>query len=320
MRKQLFFLLLLLPMTVAAHSPAAPEVFLRKAVQVHKATLTLGDVAAIEGASDRVSRLGRLPIGPAPTTQSVREIGREELQRWIDTAPGELGSVVWRGNASVRVTRKQAALDQDAVAEVAQATAARALRQKFQRFEVELAGSPLPELIAAGQYELRARPVELGAEIPSRLVVWIELWREKRLYRALPVALNVRAIAPVFRLNASLPAGASLSPQDVTIEERDVAALGAAYWPAEEPLSAVRTKHAVAAGSVLLRSQLQALPDVERGDQVALRVRSGTVMIETTALAMQDGWASRTVRVRPAQGTETVLARVVRNGLVEIQE
>ncbi|HCW19636.1 MAG TPA: hypothetical protein DHL02_17140 [Achromobacter sp.] len=74
------------------------------------------------------------------------------------------------------------------------------------------------------------------------------------------------------------------------------------------------------AGTVLLRSQLEALPDVERGDQVALRVRSGTVVIETSAEALQDGWTNRSVRVRPAQGTDAVLARVVRSGLVEIQE
>ncbi len=318
--KKLIVALLFWPATGAAVSPDTPAVFLRNAVQVQKATLTLGDIAAIEGRSDRVSLLAGLPIGPAPAANAVREIGREELQRWMDTASGDFGSVTWRGNASVRVTRKAAALDHDAVTDIAIATAARALATRFQKFYIEPAGSPLPELIAAGNYELRGRPVDLDAEIPSRLVVWIELWQMKRLYRAVPVALNIRAMAPVLRLNASLPAGASLSPQDVTLEERDVAALAGAYWPAQEPLSAVRTRQAVAAGSVLMRSQLQALPDVERGDQVALRVRSGTVTIETTAQALQDGWANRAVRVRPAQGTDTVLARVVRSGLVEIQE
>lgn len=318
--RKLILSVLLWPLTAAAFSPDTPAVFLRSAVQVQNAHLTLGDIAAIEGTSDSVSRLAGLPIGPAPAANSVREIGREEIQRWIDTAPVEMGSVIWRGNTSVRVTRKAASLDHDAVVEAAKAMAAQALQARFQKFDVEPAGSPLPALIAAGGYEIRARPVELGVEIPSRLVVWIELWQKKRLYRALPVAVNIRAIAPVFRLNASLPAGASLSQHDVTVEERDVAALAGAYWPAEESLSSVRTKQAVAAGSVLMRSQLQALPDVERGDQVALRVRSGTVVIETTAHALQDGWANRSLRVRPAQSTDAVLARVVRSGLVEIQE
>ncbi|QVQ26140.1 flagellar basal body P-ring formation chaperone FlgA [Achromobacter deleyi] len=318
--RKLILLLLLWSASAGAFTPDAPAIFLRNAVQVQKPVLTLGDIAAIEGAADSVSLLAGLPIGPAPAANAVREIGREELQRWIDTAPGELGAVTWRGNASVRVTRKAAPLDHDAVTEAAKVMAAQALRVRFQRFDVEPAGNPLPELVAAGQYQLRARPVELGMEIPSRLVVWVELWQGKRLYRAVPVALNIRAIAPVLRLNASLPAGASLSPRDVTVEERDVAALAGAYWPAEEPLQAVRTKLAVEAGSVLMRSQLQALPDVERGDQVALRVRSGSVMIETTAQALQDGWSNRSVRVRPALGTDVVQARVVRSGLVEIQE
>ena len=71
---------------------------------------------------------------------------------------------------------------------------------------------------------------------------------------------------------------------------------------------------------VLLRSQLDALPDIERGDQVALRVRAGTVTIETTAQAMQDGWTDRNVRVLPANATDTIQARVIRAGLVEVMQ
>jgi len=318
--RKLILAILLWPFAAGAYMPEPSVAFLRKAVQIQKAALTLGDIVSIEGPADRVRLLVALPIGPSPALNTVREIGREELQRWIETAPQDLGAVAWRGNASVQVTRKAASLDHDALTNAAKAAATEALRARFRSFAVESAGNPLPELVAAGKYQLRARPVELGVEVPARLVVWIELWQKTRMYRAVPVALNIRAVAPVLRLNASLPSGASLSPQDVTVEERDVAALAGAYWPADEPLEAVRTKQAVAAGSVLMRSQLQALPDVERGDQVALRVRAGAVVIETTAQALQDGWANRSVRVRPTQGTDVVQARVVRSGLVEMQE
>jgi flagella basal body P-ring formation protein FlgA len=318
--KRILPFLFLWPAFAGAVAPDATALFLRNAVQVQKPVLTLGDIASIEGSADRVAHLASLPIGPAPTVNAERKIGRQELQRWIDTAPQDLGPVTWRGNASVRVTRKAASLDRNALTEAAVTAAAAALRVRYGKFDVESAGSPMPDLVASGRYQIRPRAVELGEETPSRLVVWVELWEKARFYRAVPVALNIRAFAPVLRLNASLPAGASLSATDVTMEERDVAALDGAAWPVGDTLQAVRTKLPVAAGAVLLRSQLQALPDVERGDQVALRVRSGTVVIETTAEALQDGWANRSVRVRPAQATDAVLARVVRSGLVEIQE
>lgn len=320
MRKLILPLLLLWPAIAGAVAPDVVAVFLRNAVQVQKPVLTLGDIASIEGPADRVTHFASLSIGPAPAANAERRIGREELQRWIDTASQDLGPVTWRGNPSVRVTRKAAPLDRDALTEAAVSAAAAALRTRYVKFDVESAGNPLPGMSASGRYRIRPRPVELGDETPSRLVVWVELWEQTRLYRAVPVALNIRAFAPVLRVNADVPAGASLSPKDVALEERDVAALAGAYWPPEDSLRAVRTKQAVAAGAVLLRSQLQALPDVERGDQVALRVRSGTVVIETSAEALQDGWTNRSVRVRPAQGTDAVLARVVRSGLVEIQE
>ena len=83
---------------------------------------------------------------------------------------------------------------------------------------------------------------------------------------------------------------------------------------------APRARQPLAAGAVLMRSQLQALPDVERGDQVALRVRAGSVTIETSARALQDGWTDRTLRVMPANASEAVVARVVRGGLVEVSQ
>lgn len=317
--RKLFFLLMLWPCVAAAVPQEGDAVlFLRAQVRVPTAVLTLGDVARIEAPAERLPALASLAIGVVPPAGATREIGREELQRWIDTAGQDLGQVQWRGNASVRVARKTAALDADAVLKVAQDAARQALQARFEEFSVEAAGNPLPDVVSAGAFELRARPVAASDTLASRLVVWVELWQKGQLYRAVPVALKVRAMAPVLRVNAGLPAGASVSMADVTVEQRDVAALVGAYWPADEPLGAVRTRQAVAPGAVLLRSQLDALPDVERGDQVALRVRAGTVTIETTAQAMQDGWANRTLRVLPANATDTIQARVIRGGLVEV--
>lgn len=318
MRKLLLLSMLWPCLAVAVPQDETAVLFLRAAVKVPAAVLTLGDVARIEAPAERLPALAGLAIGIVPPAGATREIDRAELQRWIDTAAQELGSVQWRGNTSVRVTRKTVALDAEAVLRVAQDAARKALQARFDDFSVDAAGSPLPDLVAAGAFELRARPVAVSDTLASRLVVWVELWQQGRLYRAVPVALKVRAMAPVLRVKAGLPVGASVSMADVTVEQRDVAALAGGYWPADEPLGAVRTRQAVAAGAVLMRSQLDALPDVERGDQVALRVRAGTVTIETTAQAMQDGWANRTLRVLPANATDTIQARVIRGGLVEV--
>lgn len=47
-------------------------------------------------------------------------------------------------------------------------------------------------------------------------------------------------------------------------------------------------------------------------------MRAGSVTIETSAQAMQDGWINRTLRVLPANATDTIQARVIRGGLVEV--
>jgi hypothetical protein len=84
--------------------------------------------------------------------------------------------------------------------------------------------------------------------------------------------------------------------------------------PAQE-MHAVRIEPAARAATSV--PVVPAEVSVARGDWVSLRLKSGSVELETRVQALQDGRVGDVVRVRASAATETVQARVVSNGHVE---
>jgi flagella basal body P-ring formation protein FlgA len=59
-------------------------------------------------------------------------------------------------------------------------------------------------------------------------------------------------------------------------------------------------------------------PDVVRGQWASLRTSSGEVTLEARVEVLQDGLQGQNVRVRPAQATQPVVARVIGPGQLEV--
>jgi flagella basal body P-ring formation protein FlgA len=296
------------------------QIYLRSQIQVDSAELRLADVVRLEGDPEFVSLLSGISLGTLPWDGSPRRISREELRRWVEKSVPESASLSWLGNSEVQVRRRQTGVDRAQLIEVARKEALRALAPRFDGVTVEAAGNPMPTTVAAAGYTVRARRLAADETINARMVVWVELWKDAEMARAIPVALRVQAQARVLELTSTVPAGASLTERSVQVRERNVVGLDGAFWPAGEAFPALRAKRTLKAGQVLLRNQVEAVPDIERGDKVALRVRAGPVLIETSAQALNDGWLNRMVMVQPVSSAKPVQARVLAAGLVEVAQ
>lgn len=81
-----------------------------------------------------------------------------------------------------------------------------------------------------------------------------------------------------------------------------------------------RLRHAVRAGTPVMRDDLVPMPMVVAQQQVAVAVERGSVRIVTPGVALQDGAVGERILVRAAQARQAVSARVVERGEVIVDE
>lgn len=103
------------------------------------------------------------------------------------------------------------------------------------------------------------------------------------------------------------------------VDVAGILAIGEALGQVTLPASG-RLKHAVRAGHLVKPDDFTAAPTIARRDPVTLRVRSGAVELRLPALATADGQLGEAIAVLPKGARTPVLARVVANGEVSIEQ
>jgi flagella basal body P-ring formation protein FlgA len=89
------------------------------------------------------------------------------------------------------------------------------------------------------------------------------------------------------------------------------------------PLAAatpLRLRHPVAAGQPVTRADVEAVSLVTRGEYATLRSVHGPIELESRVEVLQDGGPGQTVRVKLANASSAILARVTGPGTVEIRQ
>jgi flagella basal body P-ring formation protein FlgA len=162
-----------------------------------------------------------------------------------------------------------------------------------------------------------AQPVEvepLETRQPSRMRFAARCpgaagWKYEYLVRARVSALVAVAAGPV-------APNEPLTPEQVTLERRDVSALAD---PISLPGDAVgqSSRRTLRAGDILRASQLAAPLLVRRGDQVVMLARRDGIEVSTSGEALDAGGRGALVRVRNSGSGQVVRMRVTGAGTVE---
>lgn len=187
------------------------------------------------------------------------------------------------------------------------------------RFDVSLAGNLTDMRIPAASISVVPRPIS-GARVLPRMCVWLDVMRDGKPYRRMPVWLNVRAYAPVVVVRQSLAPRQKLSNLAVVQEERDIAKLqGNALKTSDEAIGK-RARHHIPAGTVLRESDVEPSPVVLADQEINVLVASGAVVVETKAVAEEEGHVGEYIRVRNPSSAAIFVARVVGDKSVVVTE
>ncbi len=78
----------------------------------------------------------------------------------------------------------------------------------------------------------------------------------------------------------------------------------------------MRLRTGLAKGGVLTADLLESNTAISRNQQVAVRVATGSIVIETSGIAQTNGHIGQSVKVKPSGSSEIFMAKVLEPGVV----
>lgn len=306
--------------TLCGVAHAAPvDVELLPAALVHGKAVRLGDVSRIDGADPALARaLGATRLGAAPLAGYSERFSRAAIDAAIQASPATTGTALaWRGAGSVTVRRASRLVEGAELAAVARRQLESVHGARYARLALTQAGSVGDVQVPEGTLALKPRPV--AGALRQRVSAWVDLLVDGAVYRSVAVSFRAEGWNEVLVAGRAMPADGVAERGDFRQELRDVLALEAPPAPVTAPAAPLRLSEAVGVGDVLLSRHVVPPGMVRRGDRVSLVTTAGPVRIETSAVAQNDGMVGAQLRVKPANGSDIVTARVVAAGMVAVE-
>lgn len=192
------------------------------------------------------------------------------------------------------------------------------LRPDITRFDATVIGHPLGRVPAGSTWLMPRHPLR-GDTLASRLCVWVELRSAGHTATSIPVWFAVKAYRPVLVSTGHHWARDSIGTGDFTREVRDVAGLDERPLDTAASFAGMRTRRAIAPGHILMRSDIERIPEILSGEKVTVEVTDGPVAIQTEGVAMREARLGQTIELRNPTSHETYTARVVGQGRAAVE-
>jgi len=178
-------------------------------------------------------------------------------------------------------------------------------------------GVPPDAIVPAGAVDLRTE-APVGRWPRSRVAIPVEVWVNNKVVRTESIWFAVKAQRNGFVYAQDTPAGTAAAKLKMQSHEIDVADASGAPVESPDQLANERLKRGVHAGWPVLKSDFEAIPDVDRNARVIVHVRYGDIRLQAVATALQAGDVGDQVAVMVEGAQSPVQARVEAKGVVDI--
>lgn len=216
----------------------------------------------------------------------------------------------------------RAAVRQSAVVVAARASLIAQLhhiRPDISRIDATVMGHPASPMVAGARWVVPSHAL-CGHALAAHMCVWIERRSAGgRAIASVPVWFSVHAYRPVLVSATHHWARDGVGARDFTVEMRDVAGLGAIPVDVQASFTGMRARRALIAGRILMRSDIEPIPEVLRGDEVTVEVTDGPVAIQTQAVALREARLGQTIELRNPTSRKTYTAQVVGRGRAAVE-
>jgi flagella basal body P-ring formation protein FlgA len=132
------------------------------------------------------------------------------------------------------------------------------------------------------------------------------------------VPIYVKVMAEVVVARNSLPRGAIIGPDDITMKQRDLAHLHRGYLEQTQLIIGKKLRQRLRQDQVVTPSQLDTPDAIKRNSRVTITASNKTMQIRMAGKALQSGSLGELIRVRNESSKRELDARVIAPGIVEV--
>jgi flagella basal body P-ring formation protein FlgA len=318
----------------------ADRITLRDGAQVTGSSITLGDIAQLEG--DYANGLAETQIATFADASASATITRRQVQQVLDGQGVHWGRVSLRGHLKIQVERAGAKVgtaktapahetiveDANVHANTAPglpgadiADAGRTLRQIALAYLVQHTGAKPTDMKikwhhdrspvwqrseAEGRFEVVAQNRDIAGRIP--LVV--RQYKNDQLIDTLRLGADVELRSTVVVATQRITRGQTITGQDIKTEERWLDSGRQRPLTDADALIGQVAARSIRDGQLLTPNDVKPALMVKRGQLITLRAISGGLIVKTVARAMDDGGDGQIIKVRNLRTREQYHVRV----------
>ena len=310
-----FFLTALLFFCMIGQSQALVVEF-RDSAAVEGNTITLGDIASINGNQDIAAALASRQVGQAPPPGESTVLDCSHIADSLTPSLAGTDKITWKGADSVRIKRLAQQVSTEKIIEIIDAFLAKN-KDKMPNAEIRFvpAEQPLPFTVQTGDLDWEVVPSNPAIIGSNRFSLIFKV--DGKVRKNMSVRGKIEAMAKVAIASEQIEKDALLQPTQFTMMVKDISELDKPCLNVQEIIGK-KASRLIRSGAVLTSSLIETPPMVRRGESVKIMVRQGELELTALGTAQADGIKDQTIRVENASSKKVINGRVTAPGLVEV--
>ena len=285
---------------------------------VNKDTVLLSDITIVSDETPLSKALGSQIVGTSPDPGLVNILDAREIIKKIEKSHNsKLKGVLWKGSPLISVTRESVTITSEKIQGIIDDYIAENIH-RLPDAEISFIPDsvPLPFEIQTGPLSwdiIPSSPEVIGS---SRFSLIFKV--DNKVRKNFSVRGHTKALTSVVTATRRLRYGDIITPEMVTIRERDISALQSYSRAASEVIGSV-VKRNIQEGSVIGPEQVELPPVIEKGELVRIVVNRSGLVLTATGIAKSDGHIDEVIRVKNTDSNKLIYCRVQAPGLVEVR-
>ena len=313
MTRALLTILLLLGLL---ESSPALEITFNQSAQVDDSVIRLGDVAKCNEQSPLAEALASQPVGQAPAPGESLVLRSQNIKQYLLANRSLPGDISWNGSPTIQVSRQGVIISADRIQTII-AEYISTNKKNLPKADVRFIPNsmPLPFTVPKGNLAYDVIPSNPGILNSSSFSIIFKI--DGKVVKNMSVRGKIEALAKIVVAAESLKKGLVLQPQHLNIVAMDINEIASPALDSHD-LIGMQLTRALATGSPVLESMVEALPVVRRGQKVKIVVETGSLHLTATGLAHSDGKLDQMIKIQNIDSNKTLHGRVTGPGVVEV--